>query len=139
MSSMKPIKETIIEDEGTVDLDVNELEERTHKIQYMIDGEATDFYNRPDCAYIRIQYIPEGEGLKFQVRNELFYTYTPENIPEGCNKLATFLRGLVETALVYPHNIYQMGLEAQNHDILDHNNMNTDQRDLLKGTPMGNA
>ena len=124
-----------------LDLDVeNEIPERTHVLHYM-EVTPEEYYNQPDCAYIRLQYIPEGEGIKFQVRNEMFYAHTPETLPEGMVKLATFLRGMLETALVYPYNVYQMGQEAQQLDMIDQQttDMAKDQRDLLKGEPMGNA
>lgn len=105
-----------------------------------LDIDAEDFYKQEDSCYIRICYLKAQDGFHFQICNQAILNKKPEDeIPEGHKLMGTLARGMVQSAIIYPTPIYNLGLQAQNRDIIVHSDMSEDQKKALMETPAGNA
>lgn len=95
---------------------------------------AEEFYSQKDSVYVRIQYIPEGDGYKFELWNEL----SPENVNDSSAMMLALARGFIEAAIHYPGDIYTMGKEAFNRDYV-HSNGSNEEKDLYIAEPASSA
>lgn len=107
-----------------------------------LDTSKEEFYDQSDSAYVRVKYIKEEDGFKFEIRNELYHNTTSyDDLTEGAKALGTLVRGMTEMAIQYPSDVYRIGLQAQNKDFLDitGESMPKEHANLLKGDPKGSA
>lgn len=100
-----------------------------------------EYYNKPDCIYLRLQWFPERESFQFEIKNELLRGFKEgEPIPADIYKLMCFIRGTAEFALAYPNRMYELGAHAQNMEkIANAEELSDMQKDLLSGPVMGRA
>jgi len=87
-----------------------------------------EFYGQKDSFYIRIQYVPNLDGFKFQIWSELDDT-------EKQQLLFLMGRGLVEACIASPNTFYNIGFQAAEAEAWDMNNKEEMFKSLLRGKP----
>ncbi len=117
-----------------------ELPTESHKVEAR-ELKPEDFYGQADCCYVRLKYNAEIDAFKFEVKNELLEKYEANAvIPKGILSVAAFVRGMLEFALAYPHQMYRVGMTAMNADMMDNmGDMSAEQKALLMGDMEGSA
>lgn len=101
-----------------------------------LEIKSEEFYKQPDSFYIRIQWLPEEQGYKFQVWNELLGN---EDLAEGAKLVLALGRGMVECCIQDPRYFYMTGLKAMQLDMLSDSLSEERQKMALHGEMTGEA
>jgi hypothetical protein len=109
-----------------------------HKIMQLPELTKEAFYADPNSIYIRITYLPEQDGYRLTMFNELCIAEGEEDTD---NKVRLFIlaRGLAEIALTNPEIALEAGYDAAPTDAIDLNDdLSDEEKELFKNT-VGNA
>ena len=105
-----------------------------------LETKPEEFYNQPDSVYLRIQYVPNVRGYKFEVWNQLYHSLADINDLQDDHKMMmTLARGLAEIVMSDPQTVYNVGSNAQNRDFIHHNPELSDDEKKMFATPQGVA
>lgn len=101
------------------------------------------FYGDKESCYIRVQYVKDVDGFRFQVRNELINDVENlEDAPKEGMIISAFVRGMLGVAINNSAEIYQIGRRMQEHDkvIAEIETIKDEShRSLMLGEAKGNA
>ncbi len=101
----------------------------------MTDAVQEMYYARPDSCYIRIKFIEEQDGFKFDLCNE---TDGSNNAHHVMLAVATGVLHLVKNN---PSNMYQLGLQVLSQQEIDKQieKMPEEHQKLINEPPQGSA
>ena len=101
-----------------------------------------EFYGNEDSVYIRVKYFKETDAFKFDVKSEIIEQNYKEDepLPQSIVSLTAFVRGMLEFALHYPHQMYRVGNQAMQADMIANmGDLTDEQKKLLMGNTEGSA
>lgn len=137
MDAIDTILEEVVPQNGLHSMKPNE---HPGVVASPLETKTEDFYNQADSVYLRIKYVPEVRGYKFEVWNQLFQSLQNiEDLNDDHRMMMTLARGLAEIIMINPQQVYDVGQIAQNRDFIHHNDGLTDEQKKLFSNPQGVA